>query len=100
MFQGTTRQVAKVWESVGGRQIGEIPAGRTVTGHAPLSSGYVRLVTPQSGFTKTQWLSGYVEIVVIPPPPPPPPPPSGRTVTHVIDIFSDGSITVDGNSIP
>lgn len=103
MFQGIVKQgqVAKIWDAIGGRQVGEIRAGRTVQGTAPRPDGYVYLSSPVAGYTKMIWLSGYVEVVVTPPPPPPPPPPpTERTVTHVIDILSDGSITIDGNPYP
>ncbi len=32
--------------------------------------------------------------------PPPPPPPDGETITHRIDVHSDGTITIDGNPYP
>lgn len=30
----------------------------------------------------------------------PPPPPVGPVLTHIVDIFNDGSLKVDGNPIP
>lgn len=100
MYRGTTNSLAKIWNSVGGQQITSVPSGTTVTGDAPGANGYTYLRTPQAGFTKTMWLSNY-NVVTAPPPPPPPPPPDGQpTLTHEIDIFSDGSITIDGNPYP
>lgn len=78
MYQGKTNQVAKVWGTIGGAQISEIPSGATVTGDAP-SGGYAYIYvgsyggkTWKAGFTKTAFLTGYT-LVVTPPPPPPPP---------------------------
>lgn len=99
MHRGTTKEPAKVWEGVGVRQIDTLPAGTTVTGDAPRSDGYVLLRTPRVGYTKLIWLQNY-NLVTVEPPPPPPPPPGDPTLKHVIDIFSDGSILVDGNPIP
>lgn len=99
MYRGTTRQVAKVFDQPNGRQIEDIPANTTVTGDAPRGDGFVYIRTPESGYTKMQWLSGYQEVPTQPPPPPPPP--TGEvTLTHTIDIFSNGSIKIDGNPYP
>src|SRR3990172_6496967 len=100
MWQGRTRELAKIWDAVGGRQISSIPADTNVTGDAPLSNGYVYLRTPQAGYTKTQWLTGYALVVVTPPPPPPPPPPTVVTLRYTIEIFSDGSIVINGIPYP
>lgn len=99
MWQGRTRDLAKLWESISGRQIGSIPSGTNVTGDAPRSDGYTLIRSPQMGYTKTMWLSPYTAVPPNPPPPPPPPPPTA-TLTHVIDIYDDGSVFVDGNPVP
>lgn len=99
MYKGKTRELAKIWSSIGGTQVSQVPANTDVTGDAPRSDGYVFLRTPRVGFTKTIWLTNYVEVVT-PPPPPPPPPPTEVTLVHTIDIYSDGSITIDGNPYP
>jgi len=73
MHRGTTNQVAKVWDFIGGTNIDDIPAGTTVEGNAP-SGGYAYITSPAQyrGYTKTIWLSNY-NLVTTPPPPPPPP---------------------------
>ena len=70
MYQGKTNTDAKIWNSIGGTQIGTVKAGETVTGSAPLQSGYVFLNTPVRGYTKTAWLTDYKELVIPPPAPP------------------------------
>lgn len=94
MYRGKTNQSAKIWNSIGGTQIDTVPSGATVEGDAP-SGGYAFLASPARGYTKTIWLSNY-DLVTTPPPVDPP----TKTQTHVIDVFSDGSIEVDGNVIP
>jgi GH25 family lysozyme M1 (1,4-beta-N-acetylmuramidase) len=69
MYSGKTAVVAKLWNSIGGSQIGEIPAGTTVTGDAP-ANGYAYIRTPKQGYTKTIWLTDYKQVPVVPPPPP------------------------------
>lgn len=72
MYRGITSQVAKVWATIGGSQIDEIPAGATVTGGAP-ASGYAHInagASWKAGYTKTIWLKNYAEVVITPPPPP------------------------------
>lgn len=103
MYRGTTKQIAKVWITIGGSQISEIPAGATVTGSAPASSGYAYInagtfagKTWKAGYTRTLWLSMYQPVDVTPPPPPPP----TVTLKHTIEVYSDGSIKVDGIAIP
>src|ERR1051325_11529253 len=98
MYHGTTNSIAKVWDRVGGAAISEIPSGAYVTGQRPVN-GYAFIYagsynghTWKAGYTKAGWLSNYVEAVVQPPMP-------TVTRTHVIEVFSDGSVKIDGVAI-
>lgn len=73
MYSGRVNVLAKVWDSIGGRQTGELRPGTSVTGDAPLGSGYVHLRSPVDGWTKKLWLYPYAEAPVTPPPPEPEP---------------------------
>jgi lysozyme len=87
MYQGKTSMIAKVWDTVGGQQIKELPAGTVVKGDAP-AVGYAHITSPVNGYTKTIWLINYAPIVVAPPPPPPPTPTDGFVASF------DGTITI------
>jgi hypothetical protein len=103
MYQGKTNQVAKVWATIGGQQISEIPSGAIVSGGAPaagyayINAGSYNGKSWKAGYTKSTWLSNYVEIVVTPPPPPPPDP--EVTLKHKINVYSDGSYQVDDGPV-
>lgn len=96
MYQGKTNQIAKIWATVGGAQISEIPSGATVQGDAP-SGGYAYIYTGsyngktwKAGFTKTAFLTGYTQVIT----PPPPPPPTDVTLVWTVDYYSDQHIEV------
>lgn len=95
MYKGKTATIAKLWNTPGGTQIAQLPAGVEVTGDPP-SGGYAYIRTPKTGYTKTQWLSGYrlVEGPTPPPPPDPEPeqPPAGEFPGRV-------GLTFDGTTI-
>jgi GH25 family lysozyme M1 (1,4-beta-N-acetylmuramidase) len=101
MYRGTTSTIAKIWNAIGGQQIGEIRAGETVRGNPP-QGDYVFLLEPKVGWTKRIWLRDYAPEPVTPPPPPPPDPDPEPTVTlkHTIQTYSDGTIRIDGNPYP
>lgn len=108
MYKGVTTQVAKIWKEPGKSQIDQLPANKIVRGDAPVGD-YVYLHEPVKGYTKKVWLKDYKPETTTPtnPPPPPPPPPDPDpdptptvTLKHVIDVFSDGSIRIDGHPYP
>ena len=83
-YVGKVTTLAKVWADVNGRQVDELKPGTQVKGYK-VENGYFWLVSPVSGFTKTQWLN-VVEVEVTPPPPPPP----------TDDFPAEIGITIDG----
>jgi GH25 family lysozyme M1 (1,4-beta-N-acetylmuramidase) len=87
MYQGKTSMIAKVWDTISGQQIKELPAGTVVKGDAP-AAGYAHITSPVNGYTKTIWLVNYAPTVVVPPPPPPPTPTDGFVASF------DGTITL------
>lgn len=97
-YKGVCTQLAKVWSSIGGAQISEVKVNQSITGDSEtIVSGtkYIHLTSPINGWSKAQWFN--YSIVTEPPPPPPP---STVTLKHTIEVYSDGSLKVDGNSYP
>ena len=94
MHQGTTSTTVKIWMYRGNTQIDEVRSGTTVRGNPP-EGDYTFLLEPVVGWTKTMWLKDYKQILTPPPPPAPEPEPT-VTLKHTIEVYSDGSIRVDG----
>lgn len=92
----------KFWESIGGANTNQtVSVGQEVDGDDEQTVAgvkYLHITSPISGWTKAQWF-GPLTYIDVPPPPPPPPPPT-ITKTHDIEVFSDGSIKIDGNPYP
>lgn len=90
MYRGKTSEPAKVWSVIGGTQVTTIPTNTTVEGDAP-SGGYARITSPTqyAGYTKTMWLTGYIQVITPPPPPPPVDPPPIPVVSPVIFASMD-----------
>jgi GH25 family lysozyme M1 (1,4-beta-N-acetylmuramidase) len=107
MYAGKTNTIAKLWNNVGGQQIGELRANTNVRGNPPQGE-YVFLLEPSVGWTKRIWLTSYVSEPIVTPPPPPPPDPDPEpepeptaTLKHTIKTYSDGSYSIDdGPRIP
>jgi GH25 family lysozyme M1 (1,4-beta-N-acetylmuramidase) len=101
MWKGRTATIAKLWNQPNGQQIDQLPAGVDVTGDAPVGE-YVYLRTPKAGYTKKIWLTGYALVTTEPPPPPDPDPDPEPTITlkHTVEVFSDGSLRIDGDPYP
>lgn len=101
-FEGkSTYAPAKVWEAPGKTQVDLIPvlgtfvridAEQTVSGVK-----YVHLTYPTVGWSKAIWFK-YAPVVVNPPPPPPPDP--TVTLKHTIEVYSNGSLKIDGIPYP
>lgn len=71
--------------------IGNIPANTPITFDVDLGS-WLRL-TSVNGAQR----AGYVNarsVKITPAPPPPPPPPAGKTITNIITVYDDGSISI------
>jgi len=103
-WEGTCDEVAKMWDSIGGARVylsgTDMKVGTNVKINWEGSvSGikYVRLTSPIGAYSKAEWFN-YHPVVIDPDPEPEPTPTVIKT--HDIEIYSDGSIKVDGNSIP
>jgi hypothetical protein len=94
MFRGTINTIAKLWREPGIGQIDTIPVNTVVTGDAPLGE-YVYLRSPQAGYTKKIWLTGYTLVTTPPPPveePPTEPPTTPVPVSGTFTLdMSDGT---------
>lgn len=102
IWKGTAKTVAKVWKDVGLQQVTQIPAGETVSGDGEkIAAGtkYLHVTTPRYfGWTKAEWLNYSYPPVPEPEPEPEPIPTGTVSVTHRIDIYENGKISVDGNA--
>lgn len=109
MHKGTAPSNFDVWDQPNGIKIGHIRAGEVVTG-SPNNTEWVRLNNAVGGrtpvYTKRTFLGSWYQPVTTPEPtpePPPPPPPDPEptvTLKHVIQVYSDGSLRIDGEPYP
>ena len=85
---------AKLWSTYKSgslsNQVATLKLGTIVTG-SNIGNGILQLTSPQ-GYSKALW---FEQVVITVPNDPP-----TVTLKHVIDIYSDGSIKVDGNPVP
>lgn len=98
LLTGKCTTQAKVWKDVGLLQVGTVQAGQQVAGDAEkIVSGekYIRLTSPVFGWSKARWFS----YSIVTTPPPEESPPTGPTRTHTVEVYSDGSLKVDGNPV-
>lgn len=97
IYTGTAKQNADVWNIPGGSKVTFVRQGSSIRAdQKTLYSGtyYLHLTSPVVGWSKDIWFN-YSESVIQPPPPPPGP---TVTVTHKIDILSNGKISIDGGN--
>lgn len=91
----------KFWVSIGGDNTNQtVKSGQDVRGDAESTVAgvkYLHITYPIVGWTKAIWFSALTYVTPTEPPPPPPP---TVTKTHDIEVFSDGSIKIDGNPYP
>jgi GH25 family lysozyme M1 (1,4-beta-N-acetylmuramidase) len=99
-YEGKTTTTAKIWDSIGGTNIDNIPSNTTVRGNAP-SGGYALLTSPVYGYTKTQWLNNYHLVETTPPPVDPPPvEPPPTTDPQVVTIqVNDLDLVYDNGTV-
>lgn len=93
MWSCTVKENTDVFDIPGVQKVGHIPAGTTVTGNAPLASGWValnfRVGDRPITYARLARLPGYKETTVTPPTPP-----SGSPIKRVTVEFADGSVYV------
>lgn len=94
-YEGKAPSNIDTWTDPSGSKTGIIRAGDTVRGPAP-SGTFTKLSLPNA-YTKSSFLSPSWYKLVVTEPPPVEPPPTGPTLTHTIQVYSDGSIKIDGS---
>jgi len=93
-YTGRCLTTAKVWKSIGGERVyPDVTIGTAITADAKQGE-YLHLTSPVVGWSKAIWYQ-YSEVSE----PPPPPPPTGIIKTHDIEVYSDGSVKIDGSPV-
>lgn len=90
-MNGITLERTSIRATPGGEQIRSIPIGTRITFDIDIGSWYKVLAVDgfaQAGYVNAR--SVRVDTVVTPPPPPP----TGKHITNIIDVYSDGTINV------
>ena len=91
-MNGTTIERTTIRATPGGDVVGTIPAQTQITF---TQEGMWLLLSSAGGAARTGYVNARsVKIEQTPPPPPPDTPPAGKTITNVITVYNDGSVSI------
>ena len=91
-MNGTTTERTNVRDAPDGAVIGSLKAGDKITFS---QQGTWLLLSSVNGAARTGYVNARsVKMEPTPPPPPPDTPPAGKTITNVITVYNDGSVSI------
>ncbi len=92
-MNGTTIERTIVRSAPSGDAIATIPAQTPIT--FTQQSGSWLLLSSAGGVARSGYVNARsVKIEQTPPPPPPDTPPAGKTITNIISVYDDGSVSI------
>ena len=89
---GTTIERTTIRATPGGDVVGTIPAQTQITFTPQLGSWL--LLSSAGGVARTGYVNARSVKMEPTPPPPPDTPPAGKTITNVITVYNDGSVSI------
>ena len=90
-MNGTTTERTNVRDAPDGAVIGSLKAGDKITFS---QQGTWLLLSSVNGAARTGYVNARSVKMEPTPPPPPDTPPTGKTITNVITVYNDGSVSI------